>query len=481
MAPAKSDSKQLKRTLNAPRVACVLGTVFSLAAVGAHAQSSNSANTSKPASASTSSGLTWNGITLYGIIDVGLQYDTHAAPFSDYFQGGSSDIVQKNSRSSLFGVTSNNLGQSRLGLQGNESLGFQDISAVFKLETFFNPATGNISDALKSLTQNNGRALHDQNTNLDSSIAGEMFEQMFAGISSPTYGTLTFGRINTLLADGIAKYDPNATSYAFSLIGLSGTAAGGGDTQDRRFDDSVKYTAKFANIIHTGLQYRFSDGANRGNSAFEWTLGAEYAGASVDFYFTKVNSAIAASALSAAQVATLPTLGLSPSNSLAATVSDNTTYGLMGMYALGPMKFFAGYENIKFANPDVPLPVGFDDIGGYKLAVVNNDAFKQEKILQVYWAGVKYSVIPQLDVTVAYYGYHQSSFGTGATAGCTTNVSGSCSGELIDLSIDAVYHMSKRWDSYAGVMYTDVQDGLANGYTYARNNMNPSIGLRFSF
>jgi hypothetical protein len=28
--------------------------------------------------------LTWHGITLYGVIDIGLQYDTHGAPFTDY-------------------------------------------------------------------------------------------------------------------------------------------------------------------------------------------------------------------------------------------------------------------------------------------------------------------------------------------------------------------------------------------------------------
>jgi len=41
-------------------------------------------------------------------------------------------------------------------------------------------------------------------------------------LSSRTFGTLTFGRQNTLLADAIAKYDPQAASQAFSLIGLSG-------------------------------------------------------------------------------------------------------------------------------------------------------------------------------------------------------------------------------------------------------------------
>lgn len=89
-------------------------------------------------------------------------------------------------------------------------------------------------------TTNNGRALADQNTNLDSSVAGQVFQQSFVGVSSKTFGPLTFGRQNTLLADGISKHDAQGAAQAFSLIGLSGTAAGAGDTQDRRLDKSLE-------------------------------------------------------------------------------------------------------------------------------------------------------------------------------------------------------------------------------------------------
>jgi len=426
--------------------------------------------------------FTWKGITLYGIVDVGLQYDSHAAPFSDYFQAGSADIVQKNSRRAQFGVTSSNLSQSRVGLQGTEPLEFlgSDWAGIFRVETFFNPASGDISDALHSLVQNNGRALANQTTNLDSSIAGEMFEQSFAGFSSPTYGTITFGRQNTILADGIAKYDPNATAYAFSLIGLSGTAAGGGDTQSRRFDQAMKYTYN-AHGIHAGAIYKFGGYGTQENSAYQFMLGGEYAGFSVDAFYSKVKDAVAVSALSAAQVTDLPALGLSSSNSLAGTISDNTTYSLEGLYTMGQFKIFASYENITYRNPEVKLPVGFDDIGGYKLAVVNNAAYNEEKILQVYWGGVKWSVNGNLDLTAAYYGYHQSSYATGKEAGCTTILSSACEGELHTISFDAVYRLSKHFDTYAGVMWTEVQNGQANGYIYSKNNINPTIGVRFRF
>src|SRR6202012_4111247 len=204
--------------------------VLSVVAGVAHSQS---------AQGPTDDSLTYHGITLYGIVDLGLQYQTHGAPLSDYFPGGSSDIVQPNSNHSTLGVTPSNMSQSRIGLQGIEPL-YADWSAVFKLETFFNPQSGEISDGLKSLVQNNGRSTAQKTTGLDTSVAGQAFQQSYAGLSHKEFGTLTFVRQNTLLADGVAKYDPNYASQAFSVIGLSGPAAGAGDTQDRRLDSSFK-------------------------------------------------------------------------------------------------------------------------------------------------------------------------------------------------------------------------------------------------
>ncbi len=425
--------------------------------------------------------LTWKGITLYGIVDIGLQYQTHGAPINDYFPAGSADIVQKNSNKSTFGATPSNMAQSRVGLQGKESLGVGDWSAVFKLETFFNPQSGNISDGLKSVAQNNGRALNAQTTNIDTSVAGQAFQQAFAGFSSPTFGTITFGRQNTLLADGVAKYDPNYASQAFSVIGLSGFTAGAGDTQNRRLDSSLKYTLNVQNF-HGGLQYKFN-GANGGakSTVFEAQLGGEYLGFSADAYYVNAHDAIGIGPLSAQQVAQLPTLGYSVNNSLSGTISDNTSYSVMASYKFQyPVKLFAGYENIKFKNPATPLPAGTDDIGGYVLAFVSNTAFPNPKTVAVYWAGARYTVIPNLDLVGAYYGYHQDAFASGALAGCSSNVSGACSGTLDGISFDADYYMTKRFDVYAGIMYTGVKNGLANGYLHT-TDMNPTIGVRYKF
>lgn len=424
--------------------------------------------------------LSWHGITLYGVIDVGLQYDTHGAPFSDYRPAASANIVQKDSRQSVFGVTPSNIGQSRVGLQGIEPLA-GDWSAVFRVESAFNPQSGELADAIKSLVVNNGRTPATQSTNLDGSSAGQALQTAYVGATSKPFGTLTFGRQLTILAEGTIKYDPNSDASAFGLIGASNTYSGGGSTEDKRLDSSLKYLLNIDDTAHLGALYKFNGATGSAGTAFQANLGGQYAAGSIDAYYSKVNDAISASALSAAQVGELPKLGYSVSNSVAATVSDNTAFALMGEYRLDPLAFFAGYEHIRYANPKTPLSAGFTDIGGYVLAFANDTAYGTPKNVQLYWVGVRYRVIQGLDLTAAYYGVHQAAYGTGTEAGCTSAAYGVCSGGLETFGLNADYTLSKHFDAYAGVLYSGVSNGLANGYAFNTTNINPTIGIRFKF
>ncbi len=472
------------------RLGALLVLTFAAAGV-AQAQTGGSA----PAKTEDSS-LTWKGITLYGIVDVGIQYQTHGTPISDYFPAGSAEPLQKNSNGSVTGVTPSNLSQSRIGLSGNEPLA-GDWAAVFRLETFFNPQSGNLSDALKSIALNNGRALQYQTTNVDSSVAGQAFAgAAYAGFSSQSLGTLTFGRHVTPLADGIAKYDPMGAAQAFSLIGFSGTYAGGGDTEDRRLDQSVKYTARFG-WLHVGALYQFSGASGSANTAAQFQLGGEFAGLSADAYYAKKYDAVAASPMNAEQVSGLATLCtnsvtpvppatpnaagalcFSPSNSVVGTISDNTTYALMAMYSLQTVKLYAAYEHIQFAPPNTPLPQGALTIGGYVLAYTNNTAYEfNDKTLNVIWGGVKWTPIPQLDLVAAYYGYNQNSYGKES---CSNNSKGTCSGKYQVGSILLDYRLSKRFDVYLGSMYSTASDGPSSGFLNT-NTLATTAGLRFKF
>ena len=467
--------------------ACLFTALVAAAGV-AHAQSAPS---------SEDSSLSWKGITLYGIVDIGVQYDTHSAPFSDYFPPGSNSLIQKNGYDSPVGLTPSNLSQSRIGLSGNEPIG-GDWAAVFRLETFFNPQSGDLSDGIKAVALNNGKPLTSQVSGVDTSVAGQLFSgAAYAGFASPTFGSFTFGRNVTIVADGISKYDPMGAAQAFSVIGFSGTAAGGGDTEDRRLDQSLKYVAKYG-PVHVGAMYEFGSYSGSTDTGYQFQLGVEFAGLSADAYYFKKYDAIGVSSLSNTQTAdvvnncngaasttpvpkTVPCYNIG--TSVAGTVSDNETYMIVALYNFGevlPLKLYAGYEHIAFNNPTDPLPVGTVIIGGYTLAVVNNKAYDNQKTLQVIWGGLKWSLTKDLDFTAAYYGYKQNSYATGADAGCSTDAHATCSGNLNAISGVFDYRLSKRFDVYLGSFWSGVQNGLANGYLY-KDNIATTTGVRFKF
>jgi predicted porin len=434
------------------------------------------------AAPSDNTSLTWKGITLYGVVDVGLQYQTHGVPASDYVAYSTEPVVQKNSNGSVTALVSSPLSWSRIGLSGKEPL-VGDWSGVFRLETYFNPTTGDLSDGLKSLTLNNGRANSVQTTNLDSSVAGEIFGGgAYVGLNSPTGGTLTFGRQLTLLAQGIVDYDPvedgQDSAHGFSLLGGSRTAAGGGTTEDTRLDHSIKYGNQVGWIKLAAL-YQFSGASGDVNTAIQGQLGIEIEGANIDAYFARKYDAISASALSSARLKALAP-SYSASNAVAATVSDNTAFAIMGRYRAGPVKFYTGYEHISFANPNTPLADGYVDIGGYVLAEISNTAYPIEKTLQVYWAGAKWQATSRLYVAGSYYGYHQNSYVTGAFAGCSSTAASGCSGTETGIGVIGAYTLSQRFETYLGSVWTHVADGLASGYLYDAT-VTSTVGVRLKF
>jgi len=75
--------------------ACGIARIGALVALTLAVAGTAQAQTAAPAPAKAEdSSLTWKGITLYGIVDIGVQYDTHSAPFSDYFPATSGSLLQ---------------------------------------------------------------------------------------------------------------------------------------------------------------------------------------------------------------------------------------------------------------------------------------------------------------------------------------------------------------------------------------------------
>src|SRR5580658_11181392 len=225
--------------------------------------------------------LTWHGITLYGAIDMGAAYQTHGTPLSNSAGFGLGYLISKNSNNPYFGAAPNALSASNIGLKGTEEL-FPGLSAIFNLQTSFLPTSGRLSDGLGSVAQNNGVPLTSQTTFADSSKDGQALNTAaWAGLSSPVYGTLTYGRQNSLTLDGVIAYDPMGGSGAFSLIGFQGATAGGGDTENARLDNSLKYIVQIG-AIRVGVAGQLGPNGTNTRDDIQGELGFDYQGASFD-------------------------------------------------------------------------------------------------------------------------------------------------------------------------------------------------------
>src|SRR5271166_3381506 len=104
--------------------------------------------------------LSWNGITLYGRIDVGAGYETHGVPFNGAYPNGVETLISKNSNGSRTTILPNGLGQSNVGVKGDEPIA-PDWSLVFNFQTGFNPYYPQLANGPRSLVQNNLAALRD--------------------------------------------------------------------------------------------------------------------------------------------------------------------------------------------------------------------------------------------------------------------------------------------------------------------------------
>ncbi|NML32464.1 porin [Paraburkholderia antibiotica] len=175
--------------------------------------------------------LAQSSVTLYGIVDTGIEYVSHA-------NAEGKSVVR------MPGVTGEF--PSRWGFRGNEDLG-GGYSAIFTLESGFNLRGG------------------------DSGQGGRLFgRQAFVGVKSP-YGTLSFGRQYTMTYLALLGAD---------IIGPDIYGLGSLDAYvpNARADNSVAYTGSYAGVTF-GASYSFGrDSAGTGNSPGQGTCTGSVAG-----------------------------------------------------------------------------------------------------------------------------------------------------------------------------------------------------------
>jgi predicted porin len=432
-------------------------------------------------------GLCLHGVCLYGAFDMGVQYIQHGLPYAPLSGSPLNAVVSKNALGSYFGVSGNQLSSTFIGLRGKQEIA-DDLYAVFNLQSGFNPASGMNDNGPGAIAQNNGLPVSMVNAGGDSSKAGQMFNQMaYFGLSSPTYGTFTMGRQTALSSDLIVNYDPIGGN-SWSVLGYLAGVGGGGDTENRIYDNSYEYRVNVG-PVRLAAEAQLRNGGNSGTgNAFEGNVGFDYLGFSMDFVAGKIYDAVSSASVIAAQLSALSAAAVNAGNGfLSTTISDNTMFSVAAKYVVGPWKIYAGYEHIDFANPSNPLAVGAFIEGGYIAGVVNNTNFTNNKVLQTVWLAAKYSVAPSLDIVGAWYHEWQNSFATGANAGCATVISTQCSGTLDGLSLVADWRFARHMDLAVGVMWTQVTNGFASGFLSIppggnkSSNWDPGATLRYQF
>lgn len=451
--------------------------------------------------------LSWQGVTIYGTVDVGYAYQTHGAPLGGAFYPGLEYNLSgsKNASKTISSLAENGLEQSKIGVKFEEAIGYGWL-AIGKLETAFNPLSGELGDECASMIQNNGRPYQVQSANSDGSRCGQAFNgPTYGGVTNPIFGTLTLGRQQSLELDAIAAYDPMGLSPAFALMGYSGgPAAGFGSTETARWDNSVKYLFSYGPVHAAAMYTNGGDATAIFNEAYGFNAGAIWKGFSIDAVYTQTKGAVVSSSVpysgytSGTSCSYL--LGNCP-NGLLGTISDNEGWSVMGKYTYkfeeglkdeeppSKLTVFAGYVHTMMGNPeDTNVPVGSTTIGGYELVGVTTNAYTTDKILQTFWAGARYNLPSGWSFTGAYYRYTQDEYINNKGKNCETaakalignRTPANCAGYLNQTSFLIDYAFNKHLDAYAGVSYMNNGGGLDSGYL--NDNMATVMtGIRLKF
>jgi predicted porin len=483
-------------------------------------QSTPDACTSGHEFATTDCSLTWHGITVYGAYDIGVGYVTHGLPVNGYNYEGES-LVNRNGYQSRFLVAPNNLQQTGLGVRGKVEF-LPGWSVVFNASTGINPNSGLLANASATQTVNNGLPRASYSYAIDGARAGQPFnDEYYGGVSSKLFGTLTFGRQRSLGTDAMLLYDPAGGAYSFSYIGYNGTMAGGGDTEDSRWDNALKYRFAYG-PVHFGAMYKFANGSagcfsgtagwtaatctaqSAHNNAYGFDLGGNLHKFSADLVFQHYNQGISVlnpllgpQSPAAPYQSTINSINtnqitgvnlIDPNDTVYGIVTDNNAIMAAIKYTWDPFKFFAGYEYIWQNNPSNPLGVGASDQGGYIMSGVEDNNLDSEKLVQIWWTGAKYTFRSKTDFTFAWYQQRQNDFRIPPTCSPAAGFRASCAGTLNEGSFYVDHHFTKRFDAYAGIAYSWVSGGLAiaiphgPGVPYfSNNNTAPTIGGRFTF
>jgi predicted porin len=279
-------------------------------------------------------------VTVYGVIDLSVNYTTHQNAAGDHVfslgDSGASTGAGDAGQGALSG--------SRWGLKGEEDLG-SGTKAIFKAESGF--------------TANNGQS--DQQ--------GQLFgRQVYVGLSNNELGTLTMGRQYGTMTDVAFDYDPLgvgnylANEWEVFLFGV-------------RFDNTIKYSNQFGPVQ---LNVQYSVGGQAGSDSNGTTFG------------TSVKYDNAGLGLAA---------GFQQSQD--AHGNDLTVWTGDVKYTFGPATLFGNYYHI---STDGGFGKAASLSGGAlaNTSMFINNAYTTSRKDQLWVAGFAYNLTPAMTLTLGY-------------------------------------------------------------------------------
>ncbi|MBN6738910.1 porin [Burkholderia multivorans] len=331
-----------------------------------------------------------SSVTLYGIVDEGLTFNSNAKGLHQY------------------ALTSGNASGSRWGMKGSEDLG-GGTKAIFTLEGGFNTSTG-------ALGQN-----------------GDLFgRQVFVGLTSNTFGTLTLGRQYESAYDFVGGFSAGG-DWAAAGAGY-GAHPGDLDNLDGtyRINNTVKYLSPTFNGLSFGGVYSLGGVAGNvtRNQIYSFGVGYKNGGVALgagytfikdpnfSLYGNKANDSAAGSNMS------------SPAYSGYATAGSQQIINAGGSYTAGIATLSAVYSNVRF-----------NSLGTVAVAGLTTPQYSGSVAFNIEEVGAKFHVTPALQLAGS-YAYTKSS-----------SVAGKSGAKYNQFDLGADYAMSARTDFYLDAIY----------------------------
>jgi predicted porin len=335
-----------------------------------------------------------SSVTLYGIIDTAVIY-------------GNNENTGNGVGRSGIEMNSGGISGSRFGFRGTEDLG-GGLAAIFDLEDGFSSANGKLSNT------------------------GDLFgRQVYVGLSSTQYGTVTLGRRYAFMSEWVSPLSAEGIGW-------------GGNLADHPFDNddmirhqSVNNSIRFDSVNYNGFQaggmYGFSNEAGQFSNNRAYSLGTRYSNGPVSLAaaFEQVDRS--------ASSADLNTNGAESSDDSVINGGREQIWGVGGKYSFGASSVGFVWTHSAFNN----VTSAYGEGGAFPSGDDNNLRFDNFEINGRYFATHALSLAASYTLTDGH-------FDSGATH---------LSPKWHEAIAQADYSFSRRTDVYLESLYQVVTGG----------------------